>query len=106
MAQITHPASKARYGCGLLTDTVSSTLSEILKVQDADSDELYEAMDALSERQKEIEQSLAVKHLWEASLILTRCDFHPCLGNVFPSPIRLLAGQEKREITNHFRITL
>jgi hypothetical protein len=79
VARIIHPASKASYGCGVSTDTVSSTLSEILKVQDADSDELYEAMDALSEGQKEIEQSLAVKHLWEGSLILTRCDFHPCL---------------------------
>jgi hypothetical protein len=38
---------------------VSTTLSAILKVQDAHSDELYEAMDALSERQQEIEQSLA-----------------------------------------------
>lgn len=76
MARIIHPASKASYGCGLSTDTVSSTLSEILKVQDAHSDELYEAMDALGERQQEIEQSLAAKHLCEGSLILTRGDFH------------------------------
>ncbi len=67
MARIIHPAAKASYG---------STLSEILKVQDAHSDELYEAMDALGERQQEIEQSLAAKHLCEGSLILTRCDFH------------------------------
>jgi len=79
VARIIHPAAKASYGCGVSTDKVSSTLSEILKVQDAYSDELYEAMDALSEGQKEIEQSLVAKHLWEGSLILTRCDFHPCL---------------------------
>jgi hypothetical protein len=55
-------------------------------------------MDALSERQKEIEQSLALKHLWEGSLILTRCDFHRCLRNVSPSPIRLFAGQGKGKL--------
>jgi gas vesicle protein len=71
VARIIHPASKASYGSRQSTDTVSSTLSEILNVLDAHSEELYEAMDTLSERQKEIEQSLAVKHLWEGSLILT-----------------------------------
>jgi hypothetical protein len=106
VARILHPASKASYGSRESTDTVSSTVSEILKVQDAYSDELDEAMDTLSERQKEIAQSLGVKHLWEGSLILTRCDFHPCLRNLSPSPIRLLAGQGKREITNHLGITL
>jgi transposase len=70
------PLPKPARARGLSTDTASSTLSEILKVQDADSDELYEAVEALSERQQEIEQSLAVKLLWEGSLILTRCDFH------------------------------
>jgi hypothetical protein len=71
VARIIHPASEASYGCRQSTDTVSSTFSEILNVLDAYSDELYEAMDTLSERQKEIAQSLAVKHLWEGSLILT-----------------------------------
>jgi hypothetical protein len=59
VARIIYPASKASYGCGLSTHTLSSTLSEILKVQNKHSDELYEAMDALGERQQEIEQSLA-----------------------------------------------
>jgi len=74
--ELSTPLPKRATARGLSTDTVSSTLSEILKVQDARSDELYEAMDALGERQQEIEQSLAAKHLCEGSLILTRCDFH------------------------------
>jgi hypothetical protein len=59
VARIIHTASKASYGCGLSTNTVNSTLSEILKVQNKHSDELYKTMDALGERQQEIEQSLA-----------------------------------------------
>lgn len=60
----------------LSTDTCNSILCEILKVQDADVDELYEAMDWLAERQQEIEQRIAAKHLSEGSLILRRCYFH------------------------------
>jgi transposase len=70
VARITDPASKLATARGLSTDTCNSTLCEILKVQDASADELYEAMDWLSERQQEIEQRIAAKHLCEGSLIL------------------------------------
>jgi len=71
VARIIDPASKlALSKRGLSTDTCNSTLCEILKVQDAEADEVYEAMDWLSERQAEIEQRIAAKHLCEASLIL------------------------------------
>ncbi len=70
MALIIDPASKLATARGLSTDTCNSTLCEILKVQDASADELYEAMDWLSERQAEIEQRIAAKHLCEGSLIL------------------------------------
>jgi hypothetical protein len=70
VARIIDPGSKLATARGLSTDTVSSTLSEILGVEDADSDELYEAMDWLLERQEKIEQNLAAKHLGEGSLIL------------------------------------
>ena len=53
------PLPKRARARGLSTHTASSTLSTILKVQDAHSDELYEAMDALGKRQQEIEQCLA-----------------------------------------------
>jgi rhamnogalacturonyl hydrolase YesR len=74
--ELSTPLPKRATARGVSTDTLRSTLSEILKVQDAESDELYEAMDALSEPQQGIEQSLAAKYLWEGSLILTKCDFH------------------------------
>jgi hypothetical protein len=48
------PLPKRATARGLSTHTVISTLSEILKVQNAHFDELYQAMDALSERQQEI----------------------------------------------------
>ncbi|HEY9744118.1 MAG TPA: IS1634 family transposase [Coleofasciculaceae cyanobacterium] len=70
VARILDPASKLATARGLSTDTISSTLGQILGVQSADSDELYEAMDWLLERQEEIERCLAAKHLEEGSLIL------------------------------------
>ena len=70
VARIIDPASKLATARGLSTDTCNSTLCEILKVQDADADELYEAMDWLHQRQAEIEQKIAAKHLCEGSLIL------------------------------------
>ena len=45
----------------------STTLAEELSVQDADVDELYEAMDWLLERQKRIERKLADRHLGEGA---------------------------------------
>ena len=49
--ELSTPLPKRAKARGVSTDTLSSTLSAILKVQDADSDELYEPMDALSEPQ-------------------------------------------------------
>jgi hypothetical protein len=51
--ELSTPLSKPATARGLSTHTVSSTLSTILKVPDAQSDELYEAIDALGERQQE-----------------------------------------------------
>ncbi len=48
----------------------STTLAEELSVQDADVDELYEAMDWLLERQERIEKKLAARHLGEGSHVL------------------------------------
>ena len=48
----------------------STTLAEELSLQDADVDELYEAMDWLLERQERIEKKLAARHLGEGSHVL------------------------------------
>ncbi len=47
----------------------STTLAEELSVQDADVDELYQAMDWLVLRQKRIERKLADRHLGEGSYV-------------------------------------
>src|SRR4028118_129364 len=56
--ELSTPLPKRARVRGLSTHTVSCTVSTILKVQDVHSDQLYEAMDALGERQQEIQQSL------------------------------------------------
>jgi hypothetical protein len=48
----------------------STTLTEMLGVDQADEDELYEAMDWLLERQTTIEKKLAGRHLGDGSLAL------------------------------------
>ena len=48
----------------------STTLPEILGLDQADEDELYEAMDWLLERQAQIEKKLAARHLQEGGLAL------------------------------------
>ncbi|MEP6524589.1 hypothetical protein NDA07_23020 [Microcoleus vaginatus DQ-U2] len=97
MARIIDPASKLATARGLSTDTVSSTLSEILGTQNADADKLSEAMDWLGKRQQEIEQALVAKHLQFGSLILRRCDFHPCLREQpVPSPNTAIPGTRRK----------
>lgn len=57
--QLIHPCSKLAT-TGLWHTT---TLAEELGVEDADEDELYEAMDWLVARQNRIERKLAERHL-------------------------------------------
>lgn len=64
--RLIHPCSK------LATTRLwhSTTLAEELSVEDADSDELYSALDWLVERQPGIEKKLAKRYLTEGSLVL------------------------------------
>jgi transposase len=48
----------------------TTTLGEELSVQDADENELYAAMDWLSERQEHIEKKLASRHLKDGGIVL------------------------------------
>ena len=48
----------------------STTLAQLLAVEDADEEELYAAMDWLLERQGRIEQRLAARHLAEGQQVL------------------------------------
>ncbi len=70
IARIIDPRSKLATARGLHDETSFSSLGEILGLDYADSDELYEAMDWLLSQQETIENSLATKHLHEGALVL------------------------------------
>ncbi len=70
VARIIDPRSKLATARGLNGETCFSSLGELLGVDPADSDELYEAMDWLLSRQDKIERELAKRHLSEGSLVL------------------------------------
>jgi transposase len=69
-ARIIEPQSKLATSRGLNEETLFSTLSEELGLENSDEDELYAAMDWLGERQQRIERKLAKKHLDNGSLVL------------------------------------
>src|SRR5438093_4122706 len=70
VARILEPRSKLATAQALDTETLHSSLGEVLAVEDADEDELYEAMDWLLSRQDRLEQELAKRHLSEGTLTL------------------------------------
>ena len=69
-ARILQPSSKLALARGIGLDTASSSLGELLALNRADEDDLYEAMDWLLKRQPAIELQLAGKHLADGSLVL------------------------------------
>jgi len=69
-ARILDPGSKLATARGLDQETAVSALGELLKVESADEDDLYEALDWLLPRQARIESKLAHKHLAQGGLIL------------------------------------
>jgi transposase len=70
VARLIEPSSKLALARRLGTQTLSSTLGEVLQLEETNSDELYEAMDWLLVRQEAIENGLAKKHLYEGTLVL------------------------------------
>ncbi|MGH2397554.1 MAG: IS1634 family transposase [bacterium] len=70
IARIIEPRSKLATARGLGSETLHSSLGEVLQVDNADEDELYEAMDWLVSRQSRIEDKLAARHLSEGTLTL------------------------------------
>jgi hypothetical protein len=69
VARIIDPRSKLATARGLHDETSFSSLGEILELDYADSDELYQAMDWLLSQQDRIENSLALKHLHEGTVV-------------------------------------
>jgi transposase len=70
VARIIDPRSKLATARGLKDESMFSALGEVLGVEQAGEDELYEAMDWLGQRQERIEGTLAKKHLDNGSLVL------------------------------------
>jgi transposase len=70
VARLIDPQSKLATARGLGSETMFSTLGEMLGVESANEDELYGAMDWLGERQEHIEAKLAARHLHNGSLVL------------------------------------
>lgn len=69
-ARILDPASKLATARALHPDTLTSSLSAYLGLEEVSEDELYRAMDWLLERQSAIEVVLAKRHLVEGGLVL------------------------------------
>ena len=69
-ARIVEPRSKLATARGLDPQSLLNTLAELLAVEGADEDELYEAMDWLLGRQQRIETALAKRHLSDGTLVL------------------------------------
>lgn len=70
VARIINPKSKLATCRGFNHQTCSNSLGQLLNLENAKSDELYEALDWLLEQQSEIEDKLAEKHLIAGSLVL------------------------------------
>ena len=70
LARVIEPQSKLATARGFRPETASSSLGEVLEINTADEDDLYQAMDWLLPRQQRIENALAKRHLSEGSLVL------------------------------------
>ena len=70
VSRILAPCSKLATARGLRTQTLSTSLGDVLGVESADVGELYRAMDWLIDRQADVENALAARHLSDGSLVL------------------------------------
>jgi hypothetical protein len=70
VARVLEARSKLATARSLAEQTRSSSLSEILGLQNIDEDDLYRAMDWLLERQHQVEKALSDRHLQGAMLTL------------------------------------
>jgi transposase len=69
-ARVIDPSSKLATARALDSGTLSHSLGEFLGLQKVQDDDLYRAMDWLLERQTQVEDALAKRHLAEGGLVL------------------------------------
>jgi hypothetical protein len=70
VAQVIAPDSKLAIARGLRGQTAASSLGEVLGLGSCDEDDLYAAMDYLHDRQEQIQDALAARHLAGGTLVL------------------------------------
>ena len=70
VARILNPASKLATGRGFDSNTCTSSIGQVLGIENVSKNELYETLDYLLSKQTKIEEKLAEKHLIDGSLIL------------------------------------
>ncbi len=70
VARIINPKSKLATARGFHAQTCSNSLGQVLNLEKADENELYEALDWLLDKQEKIENKLASLHLNNGSLVL------------------------------------
>jgi hypothetical protein len=70
VAQVIAPDSKLAIARGLREETAASSLGEVLHLGSCDEDDLYAAMDYLHDRQEQIQDTLAARHLAGGTLVL------------------------------------
>ena len=70
VAQVIAPDSKLAIARGLQAETAASSLGEVLHLGSCDEDDLYAAMDYLTARQEQIQDTLAARHLAGGTLVL------------------------------------
>ncbi|MGH8512208.1 MAG: IS1634 family transposase [Gammaproteobacteria bacterium] len=70
VARLLDPRSKLATARGVGEGSASTSLGEVLDLNDAQAEDLYAAMDWLQARQGEIEKKLAQEHLQDGALVL------------------------------------
>jgi hypothetical protein len=100
-ARILDPSSKLATAQKLDCGTLSSSLSEVLDIRGVEADDLYEALDWLSQGQARIERKLAGRHLANGGRVLwdvTPVPFesHSCELAAFGRPKR--GGRSQRQV--------
>ena len=70
VARVVDPCSKLATVRGLHEGTLSSSLGELLGIENIDEDDVYAAMDWLVARQEKMEKALAKRHLEDGTLVL------------------------------------
>jgi hypothetical protein len=96
-ARIVEPASKLATCRLLQDDTATSSLGRVLKVGDADQNDLYAALDWLGAHQEAIERRLAKKHLVDGVLVLYDLTSTWVTGRCCPLAARGYSRDGKRD---------